>query len=53
MIKGISESMNKGLKGLMVSVMLVFSVFSYAESLPNKLENIDFRVNKDRCCHYH
>ncbi|CAK3757133.1 type IV pilus assembly protein PilQ [Vibrio crassostreae] len=48
MIKGISESMNKGLKGLMVSVMLVFSVFSYAESLPNKLENIDFRVNKDK-----
>ncbi|MGR5389884.1 type IV pilus secretin PilQ [Vibrio crassostreae] len=40
--------MNKGLKGLMVSVMLVFSVFSYAESLPNKLENIDFRVNKDK-----
>ncbi|CAK1728095.1 type IV pilus assembly protein PilQ [Vibrio crassostreae] len=48
MIKGISELMNKGLKGLMVSVMLVFSVFSYAESLPNKLENIDFRVNKDK-----
>ncbi|CAK2199743.1 type IV pilus assembly protein PilQ [Vibrio crassostreae] len=48
MIKGISESMNKGLKGLMVSVMLVFSVFSYAESLPNKLENIDFRVNKNK-----
>ncbi|NOH76299.1 type IV pilus secretin PilQ family protein [Vibrio crassostreae] len=40
--------MNKGLKGLMVSVMLVFSVFSYAESLPNKLENIDFRVNKNK-----
>lgn len=48
MIKGISELMNKGLKGLMVSVMLVFSVFSYAESLPNKLENIDFRVNKNK-----
>ncbi|MFA0499551.1 type IV pilus secretin PilQ, partial [Vibrio sp. 10N.222.46.A1] len=30
------------------SVMLVVSVFSYAESLPNQLENIDFRVNKEK-----
>ncbi|WP_231625602.1 type IV pilus secretin PilQ [Vibrio coralliirubri] len=28
--------------------MLVVSVISHAESLPNKLENIDFRVNKDK-----
>ncbi|MFA0464467.1 type IV pilus secretin PilQ, partial [Vibrio sp. 10N.261.45.F1] len=28
--------------------MLVVSVFSYAESLPNQLENIDFRVNKEK-----
>ncbi|WP_436404772.1 type IV pilus secretin PilQ [Vibrio splendidus] len=40
--------MSKALQGFAVSVMLVFSVFSYAESLPNKLENIDFRVNKDK-----
>ncbi len=48
MIKGISELMNKGLQGLIVSVILVFSMLSHAESLPNKLENIDFRVNKDK-----
>ena len=48
MIKGISGLINKGLQGLVVYVMLVFSVLSYAESLPNKLENIDFRVNKDK-----
>ncbi|PMG99104.1 type IV pilus secretin PilQ [Vibrio lentus] len=48
MIKGISELINKGLQGLIVSVMLVVSVLSHAESLPNKLENIDFRVNKDK-----
>ncbi|TKE99878.1 type IV pilus secretin PilQ family protein [Vibrio kanaloae] len=40
--------MNKGLQGLMVSVMLIFSVLSHAEDLPNKLENIDFRVNKNK-----
>ncbi|NAZ96892.1 type IV pilus secretin PilQ [Vibrio toranzoniae] len=48
MIKGINESMNKGLQGLIVSVMLIFSVLSHAEELPNKLENIDFRVNKNK-----
>ncbi len=48
MIKGISELINKGLQGLIVSVMLVVSVLSHAENLPNKLENIDFRVNKDK-----
>nr|WP_146456915.1 type IV pilus secretin PilQ family protein [Vibrio splendidus] len=48
MIKGISRLVSKALQGFAVSVMLVFSVFSYAESLPNKLENIDFRVNKDK-----
>ncbi|MEZ9281510.1 type IV pilus secretin PilQ [Vibrio cyclitrophicus] len=48
MIKGISGLVSKALQGFAVSVMLVFSVFSYAESLPNKLENIDFRVNKDK-----
>ncbi|KAA8669216.1 type IV pilus secretin PilQ family protein [Vibrio gigantis] len=48
MIKGISELMNKGLQGLIVSVILVFSMLSHAESLPNKLESIDFRVNKDK-----
>ncbi|TKF03233.1 type IV pilus secretin PilQ family protein [Vibrio kanaloae] len=48
MIKGINESMNKGLQGLIVSVMLIFSVLSHAEDLPNKLENIDFRVNKNK-----
>ncbi len=40
--------MNKGLQGLIVSVMLIFSVLSHAEDLPNKLENIDFRVNKNK-----
>ncbi|WP_373959659.1 type IV pilus secretin PilQ [Vibrio gigantis] len=40
--------MNKGLQGLIVFVILVFSMLSHAESLPNKLENIDFRVNKDK-----
>ena len=48
MIKGISRLVSKALQGFAVSVMLVVSVFSYAESLPNKLENIDFRVNKDK-----
>ncbi|UPR35523.1 type IV pilus secretin PilQ family protein [Vibrio cyclitrophicus] len=48
MIKGISRLVSKALQGFAVSVMLVFSVISYAESLPNKLENIDFRVNKDK-----
>ena len=40
--------MKKGQQGIALSVMLVFSVLSYAERLPNKLENIDFRVNKDK-----
>ncbi|EAQ53037.1 fimbrial assembly protein [Vibrio sp. MED222] len=40
--------MSKALQGFAVSVMLVVSVFSYAESLPNQLENIDFRVNKEK-----
>ncbi|EAP93499.1 fimbrial assembly protein [Vibrio splendidus 12B01] len=40
--------MSKALQGFAVSVMLVFSVLSHAESLPNQLENIDFRVNKDK-----
>ncbi|EDK27231.1 fimbrial assembly protein [Vibrionales bacterium SWAT-3] len=40
--------MSKALQGFAVSVMLVFSVFGYAEGSPNKLENIDFRVNKDK-----
>ncbi|MEZ8019213.1 type IV pilus secretin PilQ [Vibrio splendidus] len=48
MIKGISGLIKKGLQGIIVSLMLVFSVLSHAESLPNKLENIDFRVNKDK-----
>ena len=48
MIKGLSKLINKGLQSLVVSVMLVVSVFSYAESLPNQLENIDFRVNKEK-----
>ncbi|WKY57875.1 type IV pilus secretin PilQ family protein [Vibrio sp. SNU_ST1] len=48
MIKGLSKSINKRLQSLVVSVMLVVSVFSYAESLPNQLENIDFRVNKGK-----
>ncbi|MEL0609742.1 type IV pilus secretin PilQ family protein [Vibrio echinoideorum] len=48
MIKGISGIVSKALQGFAVSVMLVFSVLSHAESLPNQLENIDFRVNKDK-----
>ncbi|MEZ9013182.1 type IV pilus secretin PilQ [Vibrio splendidus] len=48
MIKGISGLVSKALQGFAVSVMLVFSVLSHAESLPNQLENIDFRVNKDK-----
>ena len=40
--------MKKGQQGIALSVMLVFSVLSHAERLPNKLENIDFRVNKDK-----
>ncbi|WP_086971559.1 type IV pilus secretin PilQ [Vibrio coralliirubri] len=48
MIKGISGLVSKALQGFVVSVMLVVSVLSHAESLPNKLENIDFRVNKDK-----
>ncbi|MFA0250956.1 type IV pilus secretin PilQ [Vibrio sp. 10N.261.45.A4] len=48
MIKGISGLVSKALQGFAVSVMLVVSVFSYAESLPNQLENIDFRVNKEK-----
>ncbi|PTP96573.1 type IV pilus secretin PilQ [Vibrio splendidus] len=46
MIKGISGLVSKALQGFAVSVMLVFSVLGHAESLPNQLENIDFRVNK-------
>ncbi|PMN08383.1 fimbrial protein [Vibrio splendidus] len=48
MIKGISGLVSKALQGFAVSVMLVVSVLSHAESLPNQLENIDFRVNKDK-----
>ncbi|WP_139685159.1 type IV pilus secretin PilQ [Vibrio tasmaniensis] len=48
MIKGLSKLINKGLQSLVVSVMLGVSVFSYAESLPNQLDNIDFRVNKGK-----
>ena len=48
MIKGISGLVSKALQGFAVSVMLVFSVLSHAESLPNQLEDIDFRVNKDK-----
>ncbi|MCY9825199.1 type IV pilus secretin PilQ [Vibrio chagasii] len=48
MNKGISGLVSKALQGFAVSVMLVFSVFGYAEGSPNKLENIDFRVNKDK-----
>lgn len=48
MNKGISRLVSKALQGFAVSVMLFFSVLSHAESLPNKLENIDFRVNKDK-----
>ncbi|MFA0479901.1 type IV pilus secretin PilQ [Vibrio splendidus] len=48
MIKGISGLVSKALQGFAVSVMLIVSVLSHAESLPNQLENIDFRVNKDK-----
>ncbi|OED79639.1 type IV pilus secretin PilQ [Vibrio splendidus] len=48
MIKGISGLVSKALQGFAVSVMLVFSVLGHAESLPNQLENIDFRVKKDK-----
>ena len=48
MNKGISGLVSKALQGFAVSVMLVFSVFGYAESSSNELENIDFRVNKDK-----
>jgi len=48
MNKGIRGLVSKVLQGFAVSMMLVFSVFGYAESSPNKLENIDFRVNKDK-----
>ncbi|MEZ9475431.1 type IV pilus secretin PilQ [Vibrio splendidus] len=48
MIKGISGLVSKALQGFAVSVMLVVSVLSHAESLPNQLENIDFRVNQDK-----
>lgn len=48
MNKGISGLVSKALQGFALSVMLVFSVFGYAESSSNKLENIDFRVNKDK-----
>ncbi|CAH6910760.1 Type IV pilus biogenesis protein PilQ [Vibrio chagasii] len=48
MNKGISGLVSKTLQGFAVSVMLVFSVFGYAEGSSNKLENIDFRVNKDK-----
>ncbi|KAA8598356.1 Type IV pilus biogenesis protein PilQ [Vibrio cyclitrophicus] len=47
MIKGISETMNRGLQGIVLSVVLFFTVMSHAET-SNKLENIDFRVNKDK-----
>ncbi|WP_299687305.1 type IV pilus secretin PilQ family protein [uncultured Vibrio sp.] len=48
MIKGINEFITKALQGLAVPVMLMASMSSYAQSPPNKLENIDFRVNKDK-----
>ncbi len=47
MIKGIGGTMSKGLQGIVLSVMLFFTVMSYAETT-NRLENIDFRVNKDQ-----
>ncbi|MGF1882717.1 type IV pilus secretin PilQ [Vibrio splendidus] len=40
--------MNKGLQGALLSMMLFFSVMSYAETSPNNLDNIDFRVNKNK-----
>ncbi|MCF7504654.1 type IV pilus secretin PilQ family protein [Vibrio sp. L3-7] len=47
MIKGISGIVNKALQGIVLSLMLFFTVTIYAET-SNKLENIDFRVNKDK-----
>ncbi|WP_286294856.1 type IV pilus secretin PilQ [Vibrio apostichopi] len=40
--------MNKGLQGALLSMMLFFSVMNYAETSPNNLDNIDFRVNKNK-----
>ena len=40
--------MNKGLQGAVLSMMLFFSVMSYAETSPNNFDNIDFRVNKNK-----
>lgn len=40
--------MNKGLQGALLSMMLFFSAMSYAETSPNNLDNIDFRVNKNK-----
>ncbi|OED69233.1 fimbrial protein [Vibrio tasmaniensis ZS-17] len=40
--------MNKGLQGAVLSMMFFFSVMSYAETSPNNLDNIDFRVNKNK-----
>ncbi|MEZ9891644.1 type IV pilus secretin PilQ [Vibrio lentus] len=40
--------MNKGLQGAVLSMMLFFSVMSHAETSPNNLDNIDFRVNKNK-----
>ncbi len=48
MIKGLNVAINKALQSLIMSVMFIFSVLSHAEDLPNKLENIDFRVNKNK-----
>ncbi|TVU60348.1 type IV pilus secretin PilQ family protein [Vibrio atlanticus] len=39
--------MNKALQGIGLSLMLFFTVTIHAET-SNKLENIDFRVNKDK-----
>ena len=47
MIKGISGIVNKALQGIVLSLMLFFTVTIHAET-SNKLENIDFRVNKDK-----
>ncbi len=47
MIKGISGIVNKALQGIGLSLMLFFTVTIHAET-SNKLENIDFRVNKDK-----
>ncbi|MFA0054068.1 type IV pilus secretin PilQ [Vibrio echinoideorum] len=47
MIKGISGIVNKALQGTVLSLMLFFTVTIHAET-SNKLENIDFRVNKDK-----